>query len=326
MSQDHEDTGNLGRFIIEPNFLLARSFRGGLAAVKVGIHRAWGFINSKGKLVIEPDYDEAESFSEGRAAVKGYTTRKWGYINTEGNIAIAQEFDFAGEFKNGLAAVKYSVFKTLWDEKSAVLDLKGSDEFYWSLLCLCASSEIESPEKVIAVSRRSSYTWVSKPGFIDRKGNLLLDYTVAKQDYPFSEGLREVRSGNPIIGKFGYANADGQILIDPKYDDAQPFSEGLAAVFIGNYSTGKWGFIDKNGDVAVDFIFDDARPFSEGLAAVGIGDYGNRKWGFIDKTGNLVIEAKFDGGYNVEGFSEGLAVVKFEGRYGYIQGLKYQPK
>jgi len=179
---------------------------------------------------------------------------------------------------------------------------------------------------VIAVSRRSSYTWVSKPGFIDRKGNLLLDYTVAEQDYPFSEGLKAVRSGNPIIGKLGYANADGQISIDPKYDDAQPFSEGLAAVFIGNYNTGKWGFIDTNGNVAVDFIFDDVRPFSEGLAAVGIGCYENRKWGFIDKTGNLVIEARFDGGYNVEGFSEGLALVKCEGRYGYIQGLKYKPK
>ena len=39
--------------------------------------------------------------------------------------------------------------------------------------------------------------------------------------------------------KWGYANTQRNILITPKYNDAQWFSEGLAAVKIGS----KWGYI-----------------------------------------------------------------------------------
>ena len=39
------------------------------------------------------------------------------------------------------------------------------------------------------------------------------------------------------------------------------------------------------------------------------------KWGFIDRAGNLTIEAIYD---DCRDFSEGLALVNFEGRWGYI--------
>ena len=77
-------------------------------------------------------------------------------------------------------------------------------------------------------------------------------------------------------GKFGYINLDGQVVIEPQFDDTHFFSKGLAAVKIN----GKFGFIDKTGKMVFEPQFDKALSFSEGLAAVTINDEE-----YIDPTG-----------------------------------------
>lgn len=47
--------------------------------------------------------------------------------------------------------------------------------------------------------------------------------------------------------KWGYMDKDGNVVINPQFDDAGPFSEGLAAVRIGNDDSGQYGYIDKAG-------------------------------------------------------------------------------
>lgn len=107
-----------------------------------------------------------------------------------------------------------------------------------------------------------------------------------------------------------------------------PFSEGLAAVKLD----GRWGIIDKTGQTVLPFKYHDAGIFSEGLIAVNL----NGKVGFIDKTGNEIIPFKYEGVsettdysgdykkynyiYNIEQsmFKEGLAPVKLNGNWGYI--------
>ena len=53
----------------------------------------------------------------------------------------------------------------------------------------------------------------------------------------------------PIIenGRFGFINASGERVIEPKYDGAQVSSEGMAAVRVG-YA---WGFIDTQDSVLI---------------------------------------------------------------------------
>jgi hypothetical protein len=97
----------------------------------------------------------------------------------------------------------------------------------------------------------------------------------------------------------------GNVVIQPRYEEAGDFSEGLAAV----YSNGKVGYIDKTGALAIPLVFEPYEDivafgaFHEGLARI----VQQGKYGFIDKTGKVVIECKFD---QADDFSEGLARVE----------------
>ena len=42
-------------------------------------------------------------------------------------------------------------------------------------------------------------------------------------------------------GKWGFVNTAGEVVLEPKYENARSFSNGLAAVC----EDGKWGFVDK---------------------------------------------------------------------------------
>ena len=65
-------------------------------------------------------------------------------------------------------------------------------------------------------------------------------------------------------GKYGFVNAAGEVVIEPRYDYVDRFFEGRAAVMLGD----KWGFIDETGTEIAALQFDGVMPFSEGMAGV----------------------------------------------------------
>jgi hypothetical protein len=60
--------------------------------------------------------------------------------------------------------------------------------------------------------------------------------------------------------KWGYASADKNIVIAPKYADAGWFSEGLAPVKVGS----KWGYINRAGKMVIPAKFTVAKSFRKG--------------------------------------------------------------
>ena len=149
----------------------------------------------------------------------------------------------------------------------------------------------------------------------------------------------------PIGGKVGYINCEGEFIIPAIYDDGFSFFDGIAEVtqdgkslyidsngnvifqsnddyyitsFCEGYATvtnqnDKYAYMDKNGMFITDFIFDFAGDFVNGLALVKVDD----KEFFIDTSGNTVIESKFQ---DVSPFANnGLARAKGDnGLWGYI--------
>jgi len=145
---------------------------------------------------------------------------------------------------------------------------------------------------------------LSKVGFIDASGKLVIDFNFYSAD-PFSEGLACVTLVRD--GKEGYINAKGQVVIEPKFDWAFPFQERRAKVRLN----GKWGYIDPSGNIVVEPKFEEADNFYEGMARVKVAG----KWGYIDPAGKFVIPALFDAANR---FSEGLACVLKNNRLGYL--------
>ena len=78
---------------------------------------------------------------------------------------------------------------------------------------------------------------------------------------PFTDdGWAAVRKG----GKWGFIDTAGQLMIEPKFDDALSFSGHLAAVKQG----GLWGYVSLSGWVVIEPQFLVAKSFLQGYAPV----------------------------------------------------------
>lgn len=133
-----EGTMDFDKFIVPERILSAKSFREGLAAVKLisltePDKDKWGFINTNGEIAIKAEYDFVNSFSEGLAAVnKGGTTKEglagieiveggsWGFIDKTGRQVLPFEFDNAYYFNDGKALVQR-------DGRQFYIDRKGRE-------------------------------------------------------------------------------------------------------------------------------------------------------------------------------------------------------
>ena len=172
-------------------------------------------------------------------------------------------------------------------------------------------------------------------GVIDQNGKL-----VAESFYPFDslvdrqEILREYTNSKapreqvPLQTRqgFAYVNRAGTIAIrDPSFARGEEFSEGLSAVMLASAEgQGPWGYIDTTGRLVISARYREAHVFSGGLALVR---EETERYGFIGKDGRWVIPPSFF--EEARSFSDGRALIKLNGFYGYIdrQGnLAIRPK
>ncbi|MBP5328087.1 MAG: WG repeat-containing protein [Bacteroidales bacterium] len=151
-------------------------------------------------------------------------------------------------------------------------------------------------------------------GFIDKNGNIAIEPKY-NDAFGFSEGLAAVE----IDKKYGFIDRNGNMVIDPMFNFVIAFSEGLASVVNGNNCS----IIDKTGNTIATLgdEISDLQQFSEGLAAAEVQhetyDDVNFKYGFVDRSGRMVIKPQFEW---VGAFSDGLAVAVLtpDGPVGYI--------
>jgi hypothetical protein len=175
-------------------------------------------------------------------------------------------------------------------------------------------------------------------GWIDKTGKFVIPPTWDGAD-DFHEGLAVVTRGLQDLpheySSFGYINMKGEVVIPLKFQSAGAFSEGLAYAMSG----GKWGYINSKGSWVitprygmpitgtlvmigyyppyVQYTSFGVSRFHDGYAVVW--DAGkNFDTGvahFIDKTGKQVFGRTFQAAGE---FSEGLAEVEVNGKWGFI--------
>lgn len=289
-----------GEVVIKPKFQMAFPFSEGLAAVR-NYDGKWGYINTEGKYVIEPKFRMTYGFSSGLAAVRDEND-KWGYINTKGEFEIEPKFSEAEKFVDGIAVVSNGGGHYCINTKGEKIELGLTG---WGYEVWPASEGL-----YVATDYGVGHVPLANINFINSGMAGQLGANIEDYEYP----------------KFGYADLDGNFIIEPKFDIAFPFSEGIALVKLND----EFMYIDTKGETIFKLpvniyptgIDDRANhrqygnkasaDFHEGLAAVQdeSGD-----WGYINTRGEYVIMPQFE---NVSYFSEGLAIVEKNGKYGYI--------
>jgi len=295
-----------GKEIISAKYAYATVFRDGLAIVKLhGNTPKYTFIDEKGEVVFNKTYASVSVFSEGLAwvspnnsyptaidkngkeqfsiknaervkifkdglsaySVKDSISEKWGFVDSSGKTVIQPQFYDTGNFSEDLCAVKNE------DGNWKYIDKKGVVKFQQSFR---TASDFLNGKTIV------SDNFEEKFGLINSEGSVVLEPTLDSIVYDKKDFLVKKE------GKWGWIDATGKMLIEPKFEDAFPFGENDLAVVKLN---GLYGFIDKKGVTKIDFQFQKAYSFSGETAYVVQKNVGS----LIDKKGNAVVKNKFSG-------------------------------
>jgi len=239
-----------------------------------------GFINAEGKVIIPPKFDVGWFAEED--FVEGLSPARsghnWGFIDTKGNWVIKAKYKRVEPFAEGLAAVT------------------GHSDF------------VVYPEG-----------YIFPVAYIDKNGATIIDFPKGVAEaYPFSEGMAAVMLFDGF-GKLGYIDRTGRLIIPYQFAVAGPFREGLAAVVFNGrcYFEGRNGLPRRlpvgaydrvPGSGEIQALETDRR--SDSLLASITERCGEA---FIDRTGKVVFRFQ-----DVRDFSEGLAAVEDQGKWGFI--------
>ncbi|MFW5685866.1 MAG: WG repeat-containing protein, partial [Spirochaetota bacterium] len=93
-----------------------------------------------------------------------------------------------------------------------------------------------------------------------------------------------------VDDRWGFMNADGEVVIEPRFDHAYRFRNGHTVVRQGDFDTGKRAFMDAEGNLITGFTFDRAYHFAGGFATGVI----NGRWGFIRPDGTTLGSFRYN--------------------------------
>lgn len=289
----------------------------------------WGFIDKSGKLVIPYKYDFACNFSGGLALVE--LNGKYGYIDTNGNEVVSCKYDYIEYDRPDENAFFDDLSMVRLDGKYGYIDKSGKE------VIPCKHDIIGAFSEGLVSIRTGTYP-DTKYGYINKSGSLVISCKYDSAEC-FSDGLAAVK----LNGKYGYINKVGQEIIPYKYDWAGNFSEGLAWVM----QDGKYGLIDKTGKEVIPCQYDglgDIGPHDDNsgplddsmMVSMNTGDSDQWglpicKYGLVSKSGKEIVPCKYDAiklcGKGLatswvvrdqKYFQEGLALVKLDGKWGFI--------
>lgn len=337
----------LGHEIIPCKYDEAEDFKLGLAIVKIG--KKQGAINRQGHIVIPCKYDNINSFDKDSTA-SACLNGKAGKINLNGNIVIPFDYEWCDDFKEGLAAVRLNGLCGFIDKTNKlVIPCQYEDIYTWDggfseglasvkkngifgyidrtgkviipfdkkltgapfssgFSTVCRGGVSMSKDKNgLLVTHEEPYEWA----FIDKEGKLASKFSEFSLE-GFYDEYCVVQDKN---GLKGLINTRGEFVIPCKYSIIANGSSDEKYVMIT--SDDKFGFAKKaTGQIVIPCIYEmtDAYytfRFNEGVVPAKK----DGECGFINEHNQIVIPFVYD---DASEFSEGFAVVKRYGKYGYV--------
>lgn len=170
-----------------------------------------------------------------------YNGSSWGFYNDD-NEHIFGEYEEVSAMGNGVAAVMKDNNWSLVDR-----DGKALSPFTYDGVVMDDKLVVSRYDRVFVYSDYYYH-------LIDTKGN-----SITNQKFQDARIFNDdTYAAVKIDGQWGFVDLDGNIKIEPKYEDARSFSNGYAAIKFA----GKWGFIDMDNNIVIDPQFDDAKDFN----------------------------------------------------------------
>jgi hypothetical protein len=318
------------------NYDDARPFYEGAAAVKK--NSLWGFIDEEGNNITQIKYNNVSNFKNGYASVqkafripprtykhdgkekpllgiRNFETDKdnwWGCIDIKGNVVVEPTYWYWGLFADGLFLFADNIHSFGFRDESSNLII---DTTYWDarpfsegIACVKVRTRNSSNDNCFFINNLNQR--IFENGF-----SFLSDFKNGYATVSVSEGVEWPKS-------CGVINKEGKFIIEPQYEGiGKYYSQGLIAVKNKIYDENgcyddKYGFIDINNNMVIPSKFVLAKSFNNDRAAVytSLGEF-TSSCGYIDLEGNMVIDDIYESGND---FENNIALVKYDGTYGYI--------
>jgi len=308
-----------GDEVISCTYKYTKDFHEGLVAVHN--QSMWGFINKMGNVVVPFNYDDCGDFSEGLASVK--KNGKWGYVDTNGELAIPCQYDVAGEFKNGYAIVKISNLYYLINTNGNIILKNGYNGL----------SAFEYNNQTFLIVQNQG-----KCGCIDLNENIVIPFQYdelellkAANGYIFHDTNTSSPSPtafNVLMAKIeknrGVIDLNNEIIIPFEYRSIR----NVYNKENGTFEKDSLLLVEKNTFISQPIIINGkgeeifncsprigADNFNEGLCSIYPFSGSVNKGSYINTQGYEIIPQIYD---YVMPFTEGVAAVEKDGKWGYI--------
>lgn len=252
-----------------------------------------GIMELSGRIIKEALY---ESYVPGieYGCVVVVSSGKWGCIDTRGNVVIPLIYEY-------VEPLSQSLFHVRTGEKIGIVNRDNRT------IVPIEYDEINKYGSYFVVGIGDTYSRLY--GIIDFTGHIILPciYTSYKNIYS-AEEFDILRFTSSKDGDVAY-RSDSGLLSHNKYDRIIGYSEGLIKI----RENGLYGFMDEYLNEVIPCQFSSASPFNEGHSLVHLDR--DDKDAVINKKGDIVIADDWEYAHS---FSGGMALVKKNGKYGYI--------
>lgn len=253
-------------------------------------HVKYGLIDKQSNDILPPIFSRLDLIEN--ELYKFKINDLYGLVTSKGNIILQNKYNGIGKFEDNLACVQVNVLsKKLY----GYIDFSGN--------------EILPPSYKFIGKRHHKYAVVMKNnlwGLFGIENHQLKIFPNVSFLGPCMENLCKINVGGiydinrkkTTGGLWGYISVDGEIVIEPTYEQAYGFSDGMAAVKLN----GKWGFINAQGIIVVPCEYDEVEAsFKDGKGKLVKDD----EIYIFDKSGSQIDtydkprdnDDYYDGGY-----------------------------
>lgn len=182
---------------------------------------------------------------------------KYGYIN--------RKFDELSSFEWDKASALYGVGAVCKNDKWALI----AEDFQFVTDYLFEDVKMDA-YGICSISKRVFAKDAAGYHMFDEKGQMIGNDTYEDAVPFFGEEPTAVKKN----GKWGFVDADGNMVIEPQYESAEAFHDGLAPVQTLN----GWGYINSSNELVIKDEFFGAHSFYKGVAPVKAGN----QWTLIE--------------------------------------------